>query len=78
MGCARYYVVLHMDEWTISYDGRHYGPYPDRDVAFRYAVDAAHKTGENGHEAQVLFQVDGHHFEPQWIFGQDRYPLGVQ
>ena len=60
--------------WKINYDGEHYGPYATQGDAIRAAVDAAHKAGENGDDAQVLVQGQNNHFRTEWTYGHDPYP----
>ena len=76
MGRARYYVVLYDGEWKIDFQHKHYGPYPTQQDAIRAAVDAAHATGNNGIDAQVLVQsMTNHEFLAQWRYDHDPYPL---
>lgn len=74
MARARYFVVLDGGEWKISYEQKHYGPYPTQKAAIRAAVDAAHKAGEGGHDAQVLIQGTDNQFRTEWTYGHDPYP----
>jgi len=74
VGRAHYYVVLHQGEWKIEYEGTHYGPYPAQKAAIRIAVDAAHQSGQNGHDAQVMVQGRDNQFRTEWTYGQDPYP----
>ena len=74
MARHQYYVVKHENEWKIKYNGTHYGPYDTQRVAIRYAVDAAHKAGEKGDDAQVLVQGSDNKFRIEWTYGNDPYP----
>jgi hypothetical protein len=74
MARAQYVVVLHNNEWKISFEGKHYGPYGTQALAIRAAVDAAHTTGEKGHDAQVLIQGMDNKFRTEWTYGHDPYP----
>jgi hypothetical protein len=74
MARAHYYVVLHEGQWKISFDGKHYGPYNTQADAIAVAVDAAHKSGQNGHDAQVLVQGANNQFRTEWTYGGDPYP----
>lgn len=56
MARSQYFVVLHDNQWKISFNGQHYGPYTTQQAAIRAAVDAAHSTGQKGHDAQVMVQ----------------------
>ena len=73
MSRAQYVVVLHEDEWKVSFDGRHYGPYLTQAAAIEAAIGSAHAVGSRGQEAEVLVQgANGLHIE--WTYGQDPYP----
>lgn len=74
MARARYFVVLHENQWKINFDGKHYGPYATQAEAIRVAVDAAHKAGNNGNDAQVLVQDRNNQFRTEWTYGSDPYP----
>lgn len=74
MARAQYFVVLHEDEWKISFDGKRYGPYSTQALAIRDAVEAAHASGEKGHDAQVLIQGRDNKFRTEWTYGNDPYP----
>jgi hypothetical protein len=74
MARAHYYVVLHEGQWKISFDGKHYGPYNTQADAINAAVDAAHKAGHQGHDAQVLVQGANNQFRTEWTYGDDPYP----
>lgn len=74
MSRAHYYVVLHQNEWKISFNGTHYGPYPSQAAAIQTAVAAAHSSGEKGHDAQVLIQGVNNQFRTEWTYGHDPYP----
>ncbi len=69
-----YYVVLHENEWKISYNGKHYGPYRTQANAIRQAVDAAHESGKKGYPAQVVIQDRNNQFRTEWTYGNDPYP----
>lgn len=85
MARKQYVVIRHEGAWMIAFDGRHYGPYDNQAIAIRLAVDAAHGSGQNGHDAQVLVQelvetrIEGgdHAFRTEWTYGQDPYPPPV-
>ena len=74
MARLQYFVVLHQNQWKVKYDGEHYGPYDTQKAAIRAAVDAAHKSGKNGHDAQVLIQGQNNLFRTEWTYGNDPYP----
>lgn len=74
MARAQYFVVLQQNEWKISFEGKHYGPYSTQAAAIRSAVDAAYASGKNGHDAQVLVQGANNQFRTEWTYGHDPYP----
>jgi hypothetical protein len=74
MARLQYFVVRHENQWKISFDGKHYGPYSTQAIAIRTAVDAAHSSGKNGHDAQVLVQGLNSQFRTEWTYGSDPYP----
>jgi len=71
---TRYLVVRQDDVWFIKFDGEEYGPYKSEREALLFAIDAAHKLGEQGEEAQVLLLDEAGETHPAWTFGQDSYP----
>ena len=71
---ARYYVVQHDDTWIIKFDDEEFGPYKSKSEAMLFAIDAAHKLGESGEDAQVLLMGENNHVRPEWIYGRDPYP----
>jgi hypothetical protein len=74
MARAQYFVVKHDGEWKISFNGTHYGPYKTQAAAIKDAVEAAHKEGSDGHDAQVLVQGENNRFRAEWTYGSDPYP----
>ncbi|TIR16670.1 MAG: DUF2188 domain-containing protein [Mesorhizobium sp.] len=74
MARVQYFVVLHENEWKVTLDGKHYGPYATQALAIKAAVDAAHSTGKKGTDAQVLVQGTNNQFRTEWTYGNDPYP----
>lgn len=74
MARAQYFVVLHEGQWKIKYNDKHFGPYQTQAAAIRVAVDTAQKSGQQGHDAQVLVQGQNHQFRTEWTYGNDPYP----
>lgn len=74
MARAQYFVVLHNGEWKITFDGKHYGPYPTQKAAIQTAVEAAHSSGRKGIDAQVMVQGRDNLFRTEWTYGRDPYP----
>jgi hypothetical protein len=71
---TRYWVVRQEDVWFIKFEGEEYGPYQSEREAILFAVDAAHKLGEQGETAQVLVMDENGDLRPFWTFGRDPYP----
>lgn len=74
MARAQYFVVKHDGQWKVKHNDQHYGPYTTQRDAIRDAVNAAHKTGQNGIDAQVLIQGEDYKFRVEWTYGNDPYP----
>jgi hypothetical protein len=70
MAAEQYFIVLHNNEWKISFKEKHYGPYVNQGEAIEAALDAAHAMGEIGIDAQVLVQEADHKLRTEWAFGQ--------
>jgi hypothetical protein len=69
-----YLVVRHQDVWLIKFEGEEYGPYETEREAKLFAIDAAHKLGEQGEVTQVLLMDESGQAKPAWSYGQDPYP----
>lgn len=74
MNRLQYFVVRQNGEWKISFESKHYGPYPTQAVAIKAAIDAAHAASTNGRPAQVLVQGLDSKFRTEWTYGEDPYP----
>ena len=74
MARSQYFVVLHDNQWKISLNGTHYGPYQTQQAAIRAAVEAAHSSGQRGLDAQVMVQGVNNQFRTEWTYGHDPYP----
>jgi hypothetical protein len=70
-----YVLVLREDCWFIAFAGEEFGPYKDEREARLFAIDAAHKLGENGHDTQVLVSDGIGGTLPIWTHGFDPYPM---
>ncbi|MGE3303625.1 MAG: DUF2188 domain-containing protein, partial [Hyphomonadaceae bacterium] len=71
MSRAQYFVTNQNSQWHIIFDGTRYEPYSTQKLAIRTAVDAAHKAGAEGHDAQVLVQGTDSKFRTEWTYGND-------
>jgi len=70
---TRYLVVRQEDVWFIKFDGEEYGPYNSEREAMLFAIDAAHKLGEQGEETEVLKLDENGEAQPAWRHGHDPY-----
>jgi hypothetical protein len=71
---TRYLVVRQAGVWFIKFEGEDYGPYQSEREAMLFAVDAAHKLGEQGEATEVIRIDENGHPQPAWTYGQDPYP----
>src|ERR1700722_12840233 len=71
---AEYWVRPDGDAWIIAHDGDAYGPYKSRRDAMFFAVDAAHKLGEQGRDATVRLIDAAGQPVAAWTYGTDPYP----
>jgi hypothetical protein len=71
---TRYLVVRQEDVWFIKFNDDEYGPYQSEREAMLFAIDAAHKLGEQGEETQVLQVEEDGKVRPAWTHGLDPYP----
>jgi hypothetical protein len=62
--------------WFIKFDAEEYGPYKTEREAMLFAIDAAHRLGENGEQAQVLSMDESGNARATWTHGQDPYLPG--
>ncbi|MBL7847745.1 MAG: DUF2188 domain-containing protein [Cyclobacteriaceae bacterium] len=74
MARLQYFVVYHQKQWMITFEQKQYGPYNTQAEAIRVAIDSAHSSGINGHNAQVLVQGTNNQFRTEWTYGHDPYP----
>jgi hypothetical protein len=70
----RYLVVRREDVWFIRFGGEEFGPYKTEREAKLFAIEAAHKLGEQGEETEVLLSDEAGAISPVWIHGQHAYP----
>jgi hypothetical protein len=71
---TRYLVVRQENAWLIKFEGEEFGPYQSEREAMLFAIDAAHKLGEQGEETQVLQLDENGGIAPVWTHGLDHYP----
>lgn len=70
MAAEQYFIVLHNNEWKISFKEKHYGPYATQAEAIDAAIDAAYAMGEIGIDAEVLVEDADHKLRTEWTYGQ--------
>ena len=71
----RYLVGRRQDLWFIGFEGEEFGPYQSEREAILFAVDAAHRFGEQGEATQVLRVDESGDANPVWTCGLDPYPV---
>ena len=71
MAAEQYFIVLHNNEWKISFKEKLYGPYATQGEAIEAALDAAYAMGEIGIDAEVLVQDADQKIRTEWAFGQN-------
>jgi len=71
---ARYVVLWREDAWFIIFASEEFGPYKTDREAKLFAIDAAHKLGEQGEESEVLVADEAGALLPVWVYGQHPYP----
>jgi hypothetical protein len=71
---VEYWVRPEGDGWIIARNGDEYGPYESRRDAMFFAVDAAHKLGEQGMDATVRLIDAAGLPVTAWTHGTDPYP----
>ena len=71
MAAEQYFIVLHNNEWKISFKEKLYGPYATQGEAVEAALDAAYAMGEIGIDAEVLVQDADQKIRTEWAFGQN-------
>jgi|SRR6516162_8266913 hypothetical protein len=70
---VEYLVRPEGDGWIIARNGDEYGPYENRRDAMFFAVDAAHKVGEQGSDATVRLMDAAGQPVAAWTHGTDPY-----
>ena len=70
----RYLIARQQDVWFILFAGEEFGPYRSEREAKLFAIDAAHKLGEQGDETEVVMMDEAGELVPAWIHGQHPYP----
>lgn len=73
MAKSVYYILSSGSQWKIKYNEKDFH-YSTQAGAIRAAVDAAHKAGQLGHDAQVLIQGREGQWRTEWTYGHDPYP----
>jgi hypothetical protein len=76
MPAEQYFIVLHNNEWMISFKDKHYGPYHSQQEAIEAAIDCAYAMGDIGIDAQVLIQETDKELKTAWSYSLDFYTSG--
>jgi hypothetical protein len=76
MATELYIILLHNNEWKISFKDQYYGPYDTQGEAIEAAIDAAYAMGEIGIDAQVLVQDSDLKLRTEWDYGQNFNTFG--
>ena len=76
MAVEQYFILQDHNEWKISFNDKHYGPYETQHDAIEAAIDAAYAMGEIGIDAEVLVQDTNQELRTAWSFGPDYYTSG--
>ena len=76
MAAEQYIILLHNNEWKISFKEKYYGPYDTGRAAIEADIDAAYAMGEIGIDAQVKVQIQTSNFELNGITVKTLLPLG--
>jgi hypothetical protein len=74
MAHERHYIVFHEGHWRVKHEGKFSDPYPSQAAAVAAAIEAAHRGGEYGNQAQVLVHGEDLLFSAVWTYGLDPYP----
>ena len=76
MAAEQYFILQDNNEWKISFNDKHYGPYDTQQDAIEAAIDSAYAMGNIGIDAQVLVQDAEHRFRTEWAYPRDFYTSG--
>jgi hypothetical protein len=76
MAAEQYIILLHNDEWKISFKDKLYGPFDSERDAVEAAIDAAYAMGEIGIDAQVIVQDPELKLRTEWEYGQNFNTFG--
>jgi DcmR-like sensory protein/uncharacterized protein DUF2188 len=74
MAHEQYYIVFNNEHWRVKHNGQLSAPYLTQAAAIEAAIEAAHRDGEYGNQAQVLVHGEDLLFSAVWTYGLDRYP----
>jgi hypothetical protein len=64
----RYFVVVHEDQWKISYDRKHEGPFDSEAAATRAAVARAKQDVTDGRNSRDLVPGENNSFREAWAY----------
>jgi hypothetical protein len=64
----RYFVVVHEDQWKISHNKKHEGPFDSEAAATRVAVVRAKHAVTGGCNSQVMVRGEDNSFQEAWTY----------
>lgn len=73
MARNKYYVLSNGGRWKVRHNDKDYD-FATQAEAIRASVDAAHTSGKQGIDSQVLVQGQGGQWRTEWTYGNDPYP----
>ena len=76
MATEQYIVLIHNNEWKISFNDKLYGPFDTERDAVEAAIDAAYAMGEIGIDAQVVVQDADLKLRTEWEYDQNFNTFG--
>jgi hypothetical protein len=63
---SHFVVSMQGANWQVSHKGAVTGPYPDKDEAVAYAVQAAQEATAAGEASEVIVENEHREFETHW------------
>ena len=73
MAAEQYFILRDNNEWKISFNGKHYGPYEMQQEAIEAAIEATYAMGDIGIDAEVLVQDPNQQLRSAWSYTQNFY-----
>ena len=76
MAAEQYIILLHNNEWKISFKDKLYGPFDTQQEAIDAAIECAYAMGDIGIDAQVMIQAADEELKTAWSYSLDFYTSG--